>query len=335
MAVAQRFQRKSQRAAHALAVPEAGFADDQPAESALRAAWPSNGSRPGNSPMPRRTLQVRKVSLPPSRWRGSAPGGRSVASMARPPELDPVFPAYDCVFVIVCRLSPVSGPGSGGRTQGTRARGQASWGAVNHLFTFAIGHRTFASAAGGRDGMCGLDEARIEDIMRRRVGGPLLASVPGSGVPDGLTASVLRIFVGQGLLAACSAADVLDCAIAAEGVLPIEDLCDMHSVVGHRALMKMLALHPVVAMACGLDADSPIEDPVILAQSVVSGLAAMHPDRRASFLHLFREEKAAVAAAAGQAVRDVLSELAVQAAVHPEIASRLARQAAALPELID
>jgi hypothetical protein len=182
--------------------------------------------------------------------------------------------------------------------------------------------------------MGGLDEAGIEDIMRRRAGGPLLASVQGAGVPDGLAASVLRIFVGQGLLAACSAADVLDCAIAAGGVLPIEDLCDMHSLVGHRALMKMLALHPVVARACGLDADRPIEDPVVLVQAVVTGLAAMTPARRASFLGLFREEKAAVAAAAGQAVRDVLSDLAVQAAAHPEIACRLARQAAALPEVI-
>jgi hypothetical protein len=186
-------------------------------------------------------------------------------------------------------------------------------------------------ASGGIASMDGIAKPGIADIMHERVLGLLaLPSGETDAVGGSLAQDVLRIYV-HGLLVASSAADVAECAGLAAGILPVADVCDMHSVIGHRALMKVLALHPVVARACGLDADHPIEDPVILAQTMVAALSAMSPDRRARFIGLFREETATVAAAAGRAVRDVIAETAARAAACPGIAAGIARHAASLP----
>lgn len=100
------------------------------------------------------------------------------------------------------------------------------------------------------------------------------------------------------------------CVRAADGVAPVGVVCDMHTTIGHRALMKVLALHPTVAKACGLDTDHSIDDPVVLAQVVVGRLAKLDPLRRNRFLILFAQEHARVADAAGRATRDALMELA-------------------------
>jgi hypothetical protein len=187
-----------------------------------------------------------------------------------------------------------------------------------------------------------LNEAFVRDLMRGRMAALLEPAVTDIEAPAELKASALAVCVEQGMLGVCSTADVLDCLRNARILdcmqtvgtpLPVQDLCDMHTAIGHRALMKMLVLHPIVAKACGLDADRLIEDPVILASSVSVGLTVMSAERRERFLDLFRDEHARVAEAAGRATGDMIRLIAGQSADRPELAVNLARLAASLQDI--
>jgi hypothetical protein len=181
------------------------------------------------------------------------------------------------------------------------------------------------------DGRAALRELELTKLMRERVIAGLSDAVGDIVAPAGVVEATVRVIASRTMVGICSMADVMDCHDSVPpGTLPVEDLCDMHTVIGHRALLKTLRRYPVVAHACGLAANRIPDDPVILAQLVVAGLTRLDERQRRHILALFREEQDEVMTAARFAVRDAVLFVAASSAKQPEIAATMLMEAARL-----